>query len=271
MTNHLHLLLERQMDTVGNIMQRVLGGYSRYYNRKYKHVGHVFQGRHKAVLCQSDRYLAELVRYIHLNPVRARMVSSPEEYPYSSHRAYLGPKPDDLTDVDPVLRLYGTTRAKALKYFTAYVAAGIGMDYPEEFDSPAEGCILGSEEFVDTTIHRIGDIQRRCSEHPKKQDRRFDASVLISAVARVFGLSADNFCGSEKSARAVLAKEVLILIGREQGAGVSELSLIAGLNTSNISRRCDAARLKLQTDRKLAYAKAQVEKIYNSNIAEPQT
>ena len=70
MTNHIHLLIERQAETVGRVMQRVLTGYSQYYNRKYKHVGHVFQGRHESILCQSDGYLAELVRYIHLNPVR---------------------------------------------------------------------------------------------------------------------------------------------------------------------------------------------------------
>ena len=62
MTNHVHLLIERQAETIGRIMQRVLTGYSQYYNRKYKQVGHVFQGRHKSILCQSDQYLAELVR-----------------------------------------------------------------------------------------------------------------------------------------------------------------------------------------------------------------
>lgn len=74
MTNHFHLLIERQVDTIGHIMLRVLTGYSQYYNRKYRKVGHVFQGRHKAILCQSDQYLSALVRYIHLNPVRAKMV-----------------------------------------------------------------------------------------------------------------------------------------------------------------------------------------------------
>jgi len=271
MTNHIHLLLERQTDTVGNIMQRVLGGYSRYYNGRYKHVGHVFQGRHKSILCQSDRYLGELVRYIHLNPVRARMVSLPEDYAYASHRAYLGLEQDDLVDVDPVLRLFGSKRETAREYFKAYVAAGIGAEYPEDFDSPAEGYILGSAEFVDSTIHRIGDTPRRRSEHRNKRERLFNASILVASVASVFGLSEDKFCGPEKSARAVLAKEVLILIGREHGAGVTELSLIAGVDTSNVSRRCDAARQKLQTDRKLAYAKSQTEKLYLANIAESQT
>ncbi|MGB7201899.1 MAG: hypothetical protein WBD16_06485 [Pyrinomonadaceae bacterium] len=90
-------------------------------------------------------------------------------------------------------------------------------------------------------------------------------------MATVFGLSEDKFCGPEKSAKAVLAKEVLILIARERGAAGTELSLVAGLDTSNISRRHDAAREKLQTDRKLAYARDQVEKLYLANIAESQT
>ena len=68
---------------VGRIMHRLLTGYAQYYNRRYRGVGHLLQGRHKAILCQSDRYLSELVRYIHLNPVRARMVNQPEDYEYS--------------------------------------------------------------------------------------------------------------------------------------------------------------------------------------------
>lgn len=95
--------------------------------------------------------------------------------------------------------------------------------------------------------------------------------MLISAVATDFGLSEDKFCGPEKSAKAVLAKEVLILIARELRAAVNELSLIAGLDTSNICRRQDAAREKLQTDRKLIYARDQIEKLYRANIAESQT
>src|SRR5262245_4110519 len=83
MSNHFHLLMERQGDAVGRIMQRILTGYSQYYNRKYRKMGHVFQSRYKAILCQSDTYLAELVRYIHLNPVRAKMVRKAEHYQYS--------------------------------------------------------------------------------------------------------------------------------------------------------------------------------------------
>lgn len=91
-------------------MQRVLTGYSQWYNRKYKHVGHVSQGRHKAILCDSDTYLTELIRYIHLNPVSAGMVDRPGDYPYSGHREYLGLSPPRLTDIDRVLRRMGRVR-----------------------------------------------------------------------------------------------------------------------------------------------------------------
>ena len=123
MTNHVHLLIERQSETLGSTMQRLLTGYSQYYNRRYKHVGHVFQGRYKPILCQSQTYLTKLVRYIHLNPVRARMVESPEQYPYSSHRAYLGTEPSGITDVDPVLRHFGKKREQAVKHYIEFMGA----------------------------------------------------------------------------------------------------------------------------------------------------
>src|SRR5215471_2136418 len=103
MSNHLHLLVERQAAKVGQIMHRLLTGYSQYHNRRYRRVGHLLQGRHKATLCQSDRYLAELVRYIHLNPVRAGVVNDPADYQYSGHRDYLDLANADLVDVEPVL------------------------------------------------------------------------------------------------------------------------------------------------------------------------
>ncbi|MBC7899158.1 MAG: hypothetical protein H7070_03810 [Saprospiraceae bacterium] len=88
------------------------------------------------------------------------------------------------------------------------------------------------------------------------------------AVEVVFGLSRDKFCGAVKTAQAVMAKEVLILIGREVGATITELSSIRGLDTSNVSRRCDAAELKSDNDMKVAYAKTLVEKEYRARIAE---
>src|ERR1043166_4536069 len=159
MTNHVHLLIERQADTIGRIMHRVLTGYSQYYNRRYRRVGHLLQGRHKSILCQSDRYLAELVRYIHLNPVRAGMVKRPEQYKYSGHRAYLGLDAAAIIDVDPVLRHFGAKKAVARETYRQFVDAGMSHGHQAGFYLAEGGRILGSEEFVDATIHRIGETK----------------------------------------------------------------------------------------------------------------
>src|SRR5437773_4061213 len=160
MTNHVHLLIERRADPIGRIMHRLLTGYSQYYNRRHQRVGHLFQGRHMAILCQSDRYLSELVRYIHLNPVRAGMVNSPELYKYSGHRAYLGLEPAGIVNIDPVLRHFGTQKRLAREAYEQFVAAGIRLGHHEEFYLADQGRILGTEEFIDATIHRIGETGR---------------------------------------------------------------------------------------------------------------
>jgi REP element-mobilizing transposase RayT len=247
MTNHVHLLIERQANKVGCIMHRLLTGYSRYYNRRYRRVGHLLQGRHKAILCQSDRYLSELVRYIHLNPVRARMVSQPEQYKYSSHRAYLGLEATGIVDVDPVLRHFGVDRQTARQRYCEFVWAGMKDGHREDLYLTDEGRILGTEEFVDATIHRLGEVKRSPRRvDPKKTDREFELEKLVGAIERILQLPSREFCGSIKTPSAVQAKELLILIGRLQGVSLKRLSEITGLNSSTVSRRHDAARLKMQ-------------------------
>jgi len=84
--NHFHLLLETKEVTLSRIMLSLLTRYVKLFNQRYRRVGHLFQGRYKAILCQKDAYLLELVRYLHLNPVRAKLVNSPSEWFWSSHR-----------------------------------------------------------------------------------------------------------------------------------------------------------------------------------------
>ena len=90
MKNHLHLLIEVEEIPLNRIMQCLLFRYTRYFNRRQGEVGHLFQGRYKAIVCDKDAYLLELVRYIHLNPVRAKIVKVPEDYVWTGHLSYLG-------------------------------------------------------------------------------------------------------------------------------------------------------------------------------------
>jgi putative transposase len=249
MTNHVHLLLERQTSAVGRIMHRVLTGYAQYYNRRYRRVGHLLQGRHKAILCQSEPYLAELVRYIHLNPVRAGMVTRPEDYEYSSHRAYLGMEPAGIVDVDPVLRHFGASKVVARARYQALVKARIKQGHCGEFYAAAEGRILGSEEFVDATIHRLGETSKANRGGKKKKVLPVcgvEPNRLIAAVEEVCGVPREDFCGPSKSAPAIMAKEMLILLGLQMGASMKVLSDLIGVSPSALSRRHDAARRKLR-------------------------
>ena len=252
MSNHVHLLIERQADPIGRIMHRVLTGYSQYYNRKYRKVGHVLQGRHNAILCQSDRYLSELVRYIHLNPVRAKMVRKPEAYRYSSHRKYLGIEAAGIVDVDPVLRHFGVKKDVARDRFRQFVMAGITQGHRDEFYEADEGRILGTDEFVDATIHRIGEIRRAAKSGKARLTTyagEFDTAALLLAVEKSCGISKDNFCGPGKSSELIQAKEALILVGRKAGVSVKALADLTGISSSAVSRRHDAALIKLRGNR----------------------
>lgn len=89
MSNHIHLAVRVANISISQIMQHLAFRYTRYINRKYNRIGHLFQGRFKSVLVDDENYLKELVRYIHLNPVRAKLVIAPLQYFWNSHRAYL--------------------------------------------------------------------------------------------------------------------------------------------------------------------------------------
>lgn len=270
MSNHIHLLIERMTDDIGRIMHRLLTGYTQYYNRRYGRSGHLLQGRHKAILCQSDRYLTKLVSYIHLNPVRAKMVTLPEDYPYSSHRAYLDLEPAGVVDVDPVLRHFGPRRSVARQRFAKHVAAGMGEGHLSELYEAPDG-VLGTEEFVDSMIHRIGEYDvhaaaRRRNEN--KQPLEFTAETLIAAVESVVGVPKMDFYGTSKTQRVVLAKEALVLAGRRSGANTTTLAHLLGLSSASVSRRYDVALRRSREDEAFSGAISQILNEYARNLLE---
>lgn len=109
MTNHVHLAIQVAEAPLGSVMAIVASRYARAKQRAVATTGHLFERRYRARLIDADRYLLALVRYIHLNPVRARMVADPRDYRWSSHRAYLGASCPDWLRVEPALGLLGST------------------------------------------------------------------------------------------------------------------------------------------------------------------
>ena len=128
LTNHVHLLLRTGLAPISTVMRRLLTGYAQQFNRRHKRGGHLFQNRYKSFLCEEDLYLHELVRYIHLNPIRAGMVKDIKalnSYPHCGHAVIMGKVEYDWQDTDSVLNLFGKTIRQARKSYLAFVTKGV--------------------------------------------------------------------------------------------------------------------------------------------------
>ena len=126
--NHAHLLLRTGNTPISTVMRRLLTGHAAYFNHRHRRHGKVFQNRYKSILCQEDTYLFELVRYIHLNPIRAKRVSDLKEsdkWPYSGHSAIMGKRKYRWQDDRYVLTLFGGTLSGARRKYRAYVAKAL--------------------------------------------------------------------------------------------------------------------------------------------------
>ena len=128
MTNHVHMLLRTGLAPIATVMRRLLTGYAVYFNHRYKRHGHLFQNRYKSILCQEEYYLHELVRYIHLNPLRAKLVEEMkalDKYPYCGHSAVLGKIKRDWQQIGYVLGLFGKRKSDAKKAYRLFVEKGV--------------------------------------------------------------------------------------------------------------------------------------------------
>lgn len=167
MGNHYHLLIETNTPTLAKGMKFLNGTYTQYFNRRHLRVGHVFQGRYKAILVQKEAYLLELARYIVLNPVRAQMVRSAKDWPWSSFRATAG-----LTDsaacltADWLLAGFARTAGLARQRYVEFVQAGRGQ--PSPWQQLKNQIYLGDDEFVSDTQCQL-DPRQSLKDIPKKQ------------------------------------------------------------------------------------------------------
>jgi REP element-mobilizing transposase RayT len=246
MTNHVHLLLERQDEPLSRVMQRVLTGYARYWNRKYRKVGHLFQGRYKAMLCQKEAYMSELVRYIHLNPVRAKLVRRAEDYRWSSHRAYLGQVRTPWVDSEVVLRYFGATKKRAVQMYRAFIAAGSKQGHRVELYAAAAGRFLGSDEFVDEMKRRLGEAPMAKT---KRRDETWAWSEVVRRVEQAMGLRLSAFQGRGRVPATLAAKEALIYVGRERGGfSYGEIARRLKIDPSTVGRGYERAQARLLTD-----------------------
>lgn len=181
MGNHYHLVIETRDDTLAKGMRQLNGLYTQRFNREHGRVGHVFQGRYKAVLVQKDSYLLELARYVVLNPVRAGMVRSAKEWRWSSYRAMVGqaPVPPWLT-TDWVLSAFAGRKTDAIDRYKAFVSAG--KNQPSPWESLRNQIFLGDDQFVEEMQGLVAE-ERDLTEVPSTQ-RRPVAKPLAHYVSK---------------------------------------------------------------------------------------
>jgi putative transposase len=223
MPNHVHLLVETGSTPLAKFMQGLQQSYTQYFNQRYRKVGHLFQGRYKAIICERDKYLLALVRYIHLNAVRAKLATRPERYRYSGHNSYLTDGTDKIVETTPVLKLMGGKKA-----YERFVLEGMGEEHNEAYYAVEDQRFLGEAGF--------GEEISREAEQRFAPKRKKPLETMFKEVARRVKAAPELIRSKDRrwdiSHRRAEAVAILV---RECGYGVSEVAKYLGRDQANVS------------------------------------
>lgn len=192
MTNHYHLLLETVEGNLSGGMRQLNGLYTQRFNRRHGLSGHLFQGRYKAILVQKETYLLELMRYVVLNPLRAGMVDSLEDWRWSSYPLVIGQEaPPPWLDTEWLLGQFGSRRGEARNAYRQFVMAGKGL--PSPLENTRHQLVLGDDAFAERhrqtkdaeTLREVSKAHRRSVALPLEEyrDRHPDRD---EAMARAY-------------------------------------------------------------------------------------
>ena len=169
-------------------------------------MGHLFQGRYKAILCDMDAYLLELVRYIHLNPVRAKVAKEPEGYVWSGHLSYLGKGGKGLIDEGFVLDQFGGSRSLARRRYRQFVWEGISRGHEEKYYQVKDQRYLGEESFID----------RIETEKKESEEWVYDISlgVIAQEASRATGIREDKMYSVTRDREGVRGRGIVAYLAR---------------------------------------------------------
>ena len=267
MGNHVHLLLETGKVPLSTIMRRLLTGYAQQYNRRHRRHGHLFQNRYKSILCDQEPYLLELVRYIHLNPIRAKQVKGIKAlatYWRSGHSALMGRRSCPWQDTECILALFGRTQGKARNAYEAFVQDGVKQG-PRP-DLVGGGLIrsaggwsglrnlksMGQRVMGDERILGDGDfVEKVIKQADAAYDKRtyakvkgIDLTVLANVVAKRFKFSAEQIRGASKQRQISRARSIVSYLAIEKlGIRGAELARRWGVSPSAVSKAAARGRM----------------------------
>lgn len=260
MPNHVHLLLKTGKTSISTIMRRLLTGYAVYFNRKHDRAGHLFQNRYKSILCQEDAYLLELVRYIHLNPLRAGIVpdlESLDRYRYCGHATIIGKEINDWQTTDYVLDNFSNKLPSARRQYRKFIQKGIsagkrpdlvggglvrsvgGWQALKELRRrkaymKGDERILGDSDFIQDVLQSCQDKY----EHKYLlKAKGYDFDTVVARVAEALGIEKADVLSAGRQPIRVKARRLLCFwASRELGMTMVDLSKHLKISPSTVSQ-----------------------------------
>ena len=277
MPNHVHMLLKTGLTPIATVMRRLLTGYAQQFNRRHNRHGHLLQNRYKSILCQEDVYLMELVRYIHLNPLRAQVVKdlkSLRQYEWCGHSALIGLIQYDWQDTDYVLRLFGEKAAAARRAYAAFVAKGQhqgrrpnlvggglirsvgGWQALREYQTDGvrvkgDERILGGSDFVERVLQKANE---ELEQRTLLQATGPDLTQLIQRVAKYYRIDMAVLKTATKAREVSLARFILCYLAvRKLLFSCAEVARALNISPSAVSKavvkgQALSDRMKIEKD-----------------------
>ncbi len=263
MDNHVHILFKSGKHGISTVMRKQLTWYAQYYNRRHKRSGHLFENRYKSILCDEDNYLLALVRYIHLNPLRANIVKTIEEldrYPFCGHRTIIGKAKHPWTDAAYVLLQFGSARRKGLAGYRKFMREGVALGRQPELTGgglirslggwsqviarhrsgkkeEGDERILGSGDFVHAILKETEDRQIR---QLKLKRSGKTIQKIIDEECKKTGISPVEVMNGVRRRAVSSLRAAIASRGRtELGLSSAEMARHLGVAASSISRLID--------------------------------
>jgi REP element-mobilizing transposase RayT len=274
MDNHVHLLFRSGQQGISAVMRKLLTWYAQYFNRKHKRTGHLFENRYKSILCDEDNYLLALVRYIHLNPLRAKIIRTMNEldnYPWSGHRAIIGQAKYSWMDIATVLTQFGGTKSTAMKEYRQFMLEGMDQGHDPRFSGgglirslggwsnvvsmrrkdhqeETDERILGSGDFVHQLLKEAG---KKSLRHIKCKRSGLTLGRIIAQECKKANVSRIELESGSRRAMASRTRAEVARRGMEElGLSAAEIARHLGVATSSITRAVARIRSRVATQRK---------------------
>ncbi len=247
MDNHYHLLVETPLGNISRAMRHIDGVYTQRFNRSWKRDGSLLRGRFKSIVIDKETYFLELVRYIHLNGVRALITPSPEFDIHCSHPHYLnGQKRPSWLSTELALSFFGDQEVQ-IPNFDAFVKRGISLEIQNVLDKKHWPAVLGNKSFVNSIKDTYLKLRKKDSEKPQEKllRRLFSVEEILGTVFQVFGVDA-GILKKRAEKRFQPARQAAIYFLRHAGnLGYAEIGeVMGGISRGPISRICLTERIE---------------------------